>query len=61
MKQWDGVYYQTWTQFIIIVCIIGLLIDRFTAPNDGGLFVTAILFLIAAIFMVPEGLQPPKD
>lgn len=62
MRQWDGNNYQLYTQFLIGVCIVSLLIDRFGAgESDGTLFGLAILFLVIGIFMVPEGPQPPAD
>jgi hypothetical protein len=61
VREWDGNNYQLYTQFLIGVCVICLLIDRFTAPDDGTLFGLAIFFLIVGIFMVPEGPKPPPD
>lgn len=60
-QQWDGVNQTLWTQFIIGGCVIVLLIDRFTGYDpDHVIFGMAIFHLIAAIFMVPEGPQPPE-
>lgn len=60
-QQYDGNDYQFWTQLLIGLCVIGLLIDRFGAydPNST-VFGLSIFFLIVGIFMVPEGPKPPE-
>ena len=60
MSQWDGNDYQLWTQLLIGVCIVCLLIDRFIDRGDGTLFGMSILFLAIGIFMIPEGPKPPE-
>jgi uncharacterized membrane protein len=61
MQEWDGNNYRLWTQILIVVCIVSLLIDRFTASDGNALFWLAIFFLAVGIFLVPDGPQPPSD
>ncbi len=62
-SEWDGNNYQLWAQALIVICVICvicLVIDRYTAPDDGRLFGMTIFLLIIGIFLVPSGPKPPE-